>query len=63
MRYSTGLSDLLFGEKITLQGPDEKGNIVKLVVSKKWLDKAQGRGNIPSSKELLHKREYSPSLI
>jgi hypothetical protein len=63
MRYSTGLSDSLFGEKITLQGPNEKGNIVKLVVSKKWLDQAQGRGNIPSSKELLHKGEYSPSLI
>ena len=53
MRYSTGLSDSLFGEKITLQGPDEKGNIVKLIVSKKWLEQAQGGGTIFSSLEQL----------
>lgn len=63
MRYSTGLSDLLFGEKITLQGPDEKGNIVKLIVSKKWLEKAQGRGKSSFSQEQVNKGEYSPSLI
>jgi hypothetical protein len=62
MRYSTGLSDSLFGEKITLQGPDEKGNIVKLIVTKKWLEQAQGEGK-PSSQEQVNKGEYSPSLI
>lgn len=62
MRYSTGLSDSLFGEKITLQGPDEKGNIVKLIVTKKWLEQAQGGGK-PSSQEQVNKGEYSPSLI
>lgn len=62
MRYSTGLSDSLFGEKITLQGPDEKGNIVKLIVTKKWLEQAQGRDKI-SSQEQVNKGEYSPSLI
>ncbi|MGC7872919.1 hypothetical protein ACPUYX_15510 [Desulfosporosinus sp. SYSU MS00001] len=41
MRFSIGLLDSLFGEKIILQGPDEKGNIVKCKVSKKWLERAQ----------------------
>ena len=63
MRYSTGLSDSLFGEKITLQGPDEKGNIVKLTVTKKWLEQAQGGGKISASHEQGNKGEYSPSLI
>lgn len=63
MRYSTGLSDSLFGEKITLQGPDEKGNIVKLKVTKKWLEQAQGGSKISSSQEQVNKGEYSPSLI
>lgn len=63
MRYSMGLSDSLFGEKVTLQGPDEKGNIVKLVVSKKWLEQAQGGGKTTSSKEQVNKGDYSPSLI
>jgi len=63
MRYSTGLSDSLFGEKITLQGSDEKGNIVKLIVSKKWLDHAQGRSEIPSSQQKTSNGEYSPSLV
>ena len=62
MRYSTGLSDSLFGEKITLQGPDEKGNMVKLIVTKKWLDQAQAGGKI-SSQEQVARGEYSPSLI
>ncbi|MDR3541535.1 MAG: hypothetical protein P4L69_11325 [Desulfosporosinus sp.] len=52
MRYSTGLSDSLFGEKITLQGSDEKGNIVKLKVTKKWLDQAQGEGKPSSPKQV-----------
>ncbi|OLN32533.1 hypothetical protein [Desulfosporosinus metallidurans] len=44
MRFSTGLLDWLFGEKIILQGPDEKGKIVKCKVTKKWLEQAQGSG-------------------
>ena len=63
MRYSTGLSDSLFGEKVTLQGPDEKGNIVKLTVTKKWLDQAQDGGENSVSQEQVNKGEYSPSLI
>jgi len=63
MRYSTGLSDSLFGEKITLQGPDEKGNTVKLIVTKKWLEQAQGRGKLSVSQDQVHKGEYSPSLL
>ena len=63
MRYSMGLSDSLFGEKITLQGPDEKGNIVKLIVTKKWLEQAQGGRKVSYSQEQVNKGEYSPSLI
>jgi hypothetical protein len=63
MRYSTGLSDSLFGEKITLQGPDEKGTIVKLIVTKKWLEHAQGGSKISSSQEKVNNGEYSPSLV
>jgi len=57
MRYSLGLSDALFGEKITLQGNDEKGNIVKCKVSKKWLEQVQGRGTA-SPKEKTGLRDY-----
>jgi len=63
MRYSTGLSDSLFGEKITLQGPDEKGNLVRLTVTKKWLEQVQGGSKVSSSQEQVNKGEYSPSLI
>ena len=58
MRYSIGLSDSLFGEKITLQGHDEKGNIVKCKVSKKWLEQAQS-GGIASPKEKIENKDYS----
>jgi len=54
MRYSTGLSDSLFGEKIILQGPDEKGNMVKLKVTKKWLEQAQGGGKTSSSQKQVN---------
>ncbi|HEY8909143.1 MAG TPA: hypothetical protein VIM51_02535 [Desulfosporosinus sp.] len=59
MRYSIGLVDALFGEKITLQGHDEKGNVVTCKVSKKWLEQAQGGGKIASSPEQVKKDEYS----
>ncbi|MDR3601734.1 MAG: hypothetical protein P4L49_14835 [Desulfosporosinus sp.] len=62
MRYSIGLSDSLFGEKITLQGHDQKGNIVKLIVTKKWLEQAQDRDKISSPPEQVKKGEYSSSL-
>ena len=45
MRFSLGLWDALFGEKIILQASDEKGNIVTCKVSKKWLEQAQLSGN------------------
>ena len=60
MRYSIGLSDALFGEKITLQGYDEKGNIVKCKVSKKWLEQAQGRGKASPEEKVEH---YDYSLL
>jgi len=59
MRYSIGLLDLLFGEKITLQGQDEKGTIVKCKVSKKWLEQAQRGGVIASSPEHVKNDKYS----
>jgi hypothetical protein len=63
MRYSVGLFDTLFGEKITLQGPDEKGNIVKLIVTKKWLEQAQGGDDSSSLQKQADQGEYSTSLI
>lgn len=63
MRFSLGLLDSLFGEKIILQGPDENGNIVKCKVSKKWLERAQGGGNSPSAQDQNNDDNYSPSLI
>jgi len=62
MRFSIGLLDALFGEKITLQGHDEKGKIVKCKVSKKWLEQAQGGGGIASSPEQVKNDELSLSL-
>ena len=62
MRFSTGLMDSLFGEKITLQGHDEKGNVVKCKVSKKWLEQAQGGGEVASSPE-QDKNDSSCSLL
>ncbi|MDQ7096436.1 hypothetical protein REC12_22835 [Desulfosporosinus sp. PR] len=62
MRFSLGLLDTLFGEKIILQGPDEKGNIVKCKVSKKWLERAQGGNSIPSQ-DAANDDKYSTSPI
>ena len=58
MRYSIGLSDALFGEKITLKGYDEKGNVVKCKVSKKWLEQAQGGGKAYPKEKVEH-NDYS----
>jgi hypothetical protein len=63
MRFSLGLLDSLFGEKIILQGPDEKGNIIKCKVSKKWLEKAQGGGNLSSTTDQTKDDNYTPSMI
>jgi hypothetical protein len=63
MRYSIGLLDTLFGEKITLRGPDEKGKIVKLIVTRKWLEQAQGGAETTSPQEQADQSEYSASLI
>ncbi|SPF47794.1 conserved hypothetical protein [Candidatus Desulfosporosinus infrequens] len=52
MRYSTGFSDSLFGEKITLQGLNEKGKIVKLKVTKKWLEQVQEEGKTSSPNQV-----------
>ncbi|AFM40122.1 hypothetical protein Desaci_1083 [Desulfosporosinus acidiphilus SJ4] len=65
MRFSLGLLDSLFGEKIVLQGPDEKGNIVKCKVSKKWLERAQVGSNSlsPLSQDSQNDDKYSASMI
>lgn len=62
MRYSIGLLDSLLGEKIILQGKDEKGNIVKCKVTKKWLEQAQGGGVLSSPKEKVKNDDNALSL-
>ncbi|WP_407312812.1 hypothetical protein [Desulfosporosinus sp. SB140] len=62
MRFSLGLLDSLFGEKIILQGPDEKGNIIKCKVSKKWLERAQGGSSFPPQ-DPTSDDKYSTSSI
>ena len=65
MRFSTGLWDFLFGEKIILQGSDEKGNVIQCKLSKKWLARAQiGENFLTSSPERTNNEDqYSPSMV
>ncbi|WP_088226928.1 hypothetical protein [Desulfosporosinus sp. FKB] len=63
MRFSIGLLDSLFGEKIILQGPDEKGNIVKCKVSKKWLERAQLGDSSLSTQDSPNDDNCSASMI
>lgn len=41
MKFYVGLWDLFFGEKVTLEVPGDDGDIIKRVVTKKWLEKMQ----------------------
>lgn len=50
MKFSVGIFDYLFGRKITLEVPDNKGNIIKQKVTKKWMDKMVASGNISIEK-------------
>ncbi len=46
MKFSVGILDSLFGKKVTLEVPDENGNIIKREVSEKWLEQMQVEGKI-----------------
>ena len=41
-----GIFNILFGKKVTLEIPDENGNIVKRKVSKKFLDECIEQGKV-----------------
>jgi hypothetical protein len=44
MRFSTGIFDSLFGEKITIELPGSDGQIIKRSVSRKWFEQMQHEG-------------------
>ena len=46
MRFSVGLWDSLFGEKVTLDIPTEHGDTVKQEVTKRWLASQEQSGKI-----------------
>jgi hypothetical protein len=46
MSLSLGFWDSMFGEKITIELPDENGGVFKRQVTKKWLEKMLSEGKI-----------------
>ena len=44
MRFSVNIWDALFGEKTTLEWPDQDGNIGKRQVTRRWLEKLKEEG-------------------
>ena len=46
MRFSIGLWDSLFGERITIEIPTPDGKITKREVTKKWFERKQSKGKI-----------------
>jgi hypothetical protein len=46
MRFSVGIWDSLFGEKVTLEQPDQDGKTMRRQVTKKWLKTMQQEGKI-----------------
>lgn len=46
MKFSTGLFDSLFGEKLTIEIPQPDGTAKKRVVTRRWLEKMEGEGKI-----------------
>lgn len=44
MRFSTGLFDYLFGEKVTVEAPGDGGQIIRRKVTRRWLNKMEQEG-------------------
>ncbi len=44
MRFSTGLLDYLFGEKVTVEVPGDDGQVIRRRVTRKWLAKMEQDG-------------------
>ena len=53
MKFSLGLWDALFGEKVTCEIPAPDGQIIKRQVTKRWLEKMQNSGEIKPIEEAL----------
>lgn len=51
MKFHVGFLDKLFGEKIELEIPDGKGNVIKRTVTKKWYEKMIQEGKISKIEE------------
>lgn len=51
MKFSLGIWDGIFGDKVVLEIPDKTGNIIKQTVTKKWLDKMESEGKISMKHE------------
>ena len=46
MKFSTGIFDSLFGEKITIELPGSDGQIIKRTVTRKWFEQMQTEGKV-----------------
>lgn len=51
MKFHVGFLDNMFGEKIELEIPDGKGNIIKRRVTKKWYEKMIQEGKMSKIEE------------
>lgn len=61
MRFSVGLWDALFGEKVTCELPAPDGRIIKRQVTKKWLEKMQQAGEVkPIDEPLIRVHMLNP---
>ncbi|HVZ00963.1 MAG TPA: hypothetical protein VHA35_15760 [Dongiaceae bacterium] len=46
MKFSMGLSDALFGKKLTVEVPQEDGTVRRIQVTEKWLRDAEASGKL-----------------
>jgi len=53
MRFSKGLFDSLFGEKVELELPDKKGNLIRRKITKKYFDQMLNEGKISIAEESI----------
>jgi len=53
MRFSVGLWDSLFGDRVTIEVPSRNGQVIKRQVTKRWLEQIQKEGKAREIKEPL----------
>jgi len=53
MRFSTGLFDYFFGERVTVEVPNDDGKIIRRSVTRQWLEKMEAEGTIRELGEVV----------